>query len=172
MTHGLVTSLERTFGVKRTWQPREMQMVTEYLTREYPRTFWATRVRLGSPHPELLMPVLSEEERRMIGVWRRWADAVIVQKDKVIILEAAIRPDPGDVSKLELYSRLLPVTPEYRQYKDRPIEMILLYAIEDPATILLARERGIRCIEYKPDWLSSYVALLTKRESRGVLHVG
>lgn len=145
-------------------------MVTEYLTKTYPRTFWATRVRLGSPHPELLTPGISEEERRMIGVWRRWADAVIVQKDKVIIMEAAIRPDPGDVSKLELYRRLLPVTDEYRQYKDRPVECVLLYAIEDPATILMAREQGIKCIEYKPDWLSSYMALLTARETRGVLH--
>jgi hypothetical protein len=146
-----------------------MQMVTEYLTKAYPRDFWATRVRLGTPHPELLTPGLTEAEQRAVGAWRRWADAVIVQKDRVTILEAAIRPDPGDVSKLELYKRLLPVTPEYRAHREKPVELILLYAIEDPATILMARENGIRCIEYKPSWLSAYLSILQKRETRGHL---
>lgn len=39
---------------KRRWQPREMQMVSEFLTKHFADRRWKTRVRLGSP-PEALM---------------------------------------------------------------------------------------------------------------------
>jgi len=153
---------------KRGWQPREMQMLTEWLTKTQKGKRWLTRVRLGSPKPEIPRPEMSVEERAMIGSWRRWADALILEKDKVTIIEAAIRPDPGKISQLELYAKLFPHTPEYQAWRGVPIDLILLYAIEDPATNLLAREKGILAIEYKPAWLPAYLNLLMPRERRGV----
>jgi len=126
-----------------------------------------TRVRLGSPTPSAPIPEMSVEERAMIGVWRRWADALVLREDRVILIEAAIRPDPGKISQLELYELLIPHTPELEPWKGLPVEKILLYAIEDAATVHLARTHGIRAIEYKPDWLDSYMALLMPRERRG-----
>ena len=41
---------------KRAWQPREMQMITEWLTRNFPDRRWKTRVRLGSPPEALVTP--------------------------------------------------------------------------------------------------------------------
>ena len=41
---------------KRRWQPREMQMVTEFLTKFYADRRWKTRVRLGSPPEALITP--------------------------------------------------------------------------------------------------------------------
>jgi len=145
-----------------------MQMLTEWLTKTQKGKRWLTRVRLGSPKPEIPRPEMSEEERAMIGSWRRWADAIILEKDKVTIIEAAIRPDPGKISQLELYRKLFPHTPEYQAWSGVPIDLILLYAIEDPATNLLAREKGILAIEYKPTWLPAYLNLLMPRERRGV----
>jgi len=110
---------------------------------------------------------MTAEERAMIGAWRRWADAIILEEDKVTIVEAAIRPNPGKISQLELYKLLFPQTPELRAWRALKIEMLLLYAIEDPATIFLAREKGIRCIEYKPLWLPEYLRILMPRERRG-----
>lgn len=142
-------------------------MVTEYLSRRYPRTRCLTRVRLGSPKGEALLPGYTPEERRAVSVWRRWADALVLLEDRVILIEAAIRPEPGDISKLELYRLLLPHTPELEAHKHKRIEMVLLYAIEDPATIYLARTHDIRCIHYEPLWLPSYLRLLYPRERRG-----
>jgi len=152
---------------KRHWQPREMQMITEWLAKTQRGKRWQTRVRLGSPRPEVPRPDMSPEERAMIGSWRRWADAIILENDKVTIVEAAIRPEPGDISKLQLYARLFPHTPELEAWHGLPIHMVLLYAIEDPATILMAREAKIACIEYKPTWLPSYMEILLPRERRG-----
>jgi len=152
----------------RSWQPREMQMLTEWLTKTQAGKRWLTRVRLGSPKPEVPRPDMSVEERAMIGSWRRWADAVILEDDRVTIVEAAIRPDPGKIAQLELYRMLFPHTPELTPWRSLPIDLVLLYAIEDPATTMLAREKGIKAIEYKPTWLPSYLEILMPRERRGV----
>jgi len=151
----------------RAWQPREMQMLSEWLTKTYPNGRFQTRVRLGSPKSEIPRADMTPEERAMIGSWRRWADAVILENDKVTIVEAAIRPDPGKISQLELYAMLLPQTPELRAWWGLKIELLLLYAIEDPATVYLAREKGIRCVQYQPLWLPSYLDILMPRERRG-----
>ena len=152
---------------KRRWQPREMQMLSEWLAKTQQGKRWMTRVRLGSPRSEYPRPDMSIEEQAMIGVWRRWADAIILTDTEVEIVEAAIRPQPGKISQLELYAMLFPMTPELEPWHGLPLHLILLYAIEDPATVALARQKGIRCIQYKPLWLDAYLQLLLPRERRG-----
>lgn len=151
---------------KRSWQPREMQMVVEWLMQFYPGDAWKTRVRLGAPKSSTPRADMTPEERAMVGVWRRWADALIFLPDRLILVEAAIRSQPGKISQLELYRLLLPKTPELAEHMHKPIELVLLYAIEDPAVVLLARSKGIRCILFKPMWLDDYLALLQPRERR------
>ena len=152
---------------KRHWQPREQQMLSEWLVKTQKGKRWLTRVRLGSPRAEIPRPEMSPEERSMIGVWRRWADAVILEQDSATIIEAAIRPDPGKISQLELYAMLFPHTPELKAWAAVPLHLVLLYAIEDPATVLLARQKGIACIQYQPTWLPAYMEALMPRERRG-----
>lgn len=141
-------------------------MLVEWLTRTYPGDAWMTRVRLGSPRSSVPRADMTVEERAMVGVWRRWADAVVLLPEELLLVEAAIRPNPGKIGQLELYQMLVPHTPELSQYRDRPVAMVLLYAIEDPAVNLLARRKGIRCIQYKPEWLPDYLELLMPRERR------
>lgn len=153
---------------KRHWQPREMQMLAEWVAKTQAGSRVLQRVRLGSPTPSVSRPEMSPEEQAMVGAWRRWADAVILTDKDVTIVEAAIRPDPGKISQLELYAMLFPHTPELEAWHGLPLHLVLLYAIEDPATILLARNKGILCIEYKPLWLPAYMEALMPRERRGV----
>ena len=153
-------------AVKRKWEEREMRMLSEYLARFEPLGHWLTRVRLGEIAPAIKGVDLSPEEIAMFGVTRRWADAVGIYPDKVVIVEAAIRTHPGKISQLELYARLFKVTYEFREYWHLPLELWLLYAIEDPVLISMARDKGIRCTEYKPAWLPDYLALLMPRERR------
>lgn len=143
-------------------------MLAEWVTKTQSGKRVLQRVRLGSPRSEVPRPDMSAEERAMVGVWRRWADAVILTDQDVTIVEAAIRPDPGKISQLELYALLFPHTPEMVAWHGLPLHLTLLYAIEDPATVMLARQKGIACVEYKPDWLPAYMEVLMPRERRGV----
>jgi len=156
-------------GEKRQWQAREMRMVSEFMAKHYNEYPTKTRVRVGSIHPELKPDQLTAAERRAVGMWRRWADAVVFMPDKLVLIEAAIRPNPGKISQLELYEYLLPKTPELAEHKDKPIEKVLLFAIEDPALANLARNRGIKVVYFHPDWIDSYLETLYPRERRASL---
>lgn len=146
-----------------------MRLVSEFLAKNYGKYPTRTRVRVGSVHPELKPGELSAAEQKMVGVFRRWADAVVFMPDRLVLIEAAIRPSPGDISQLELYEHLLPLTPELAEHKDKPIEKLLLYALEDPVIVKMARERGIRVTYFHPPWIDEYLKVLYPRERRAPL---
>jgi hypothetical protein len=159
--------------VSEKWQPREMRLVSEYIAKYYPNSISLTRVRLGPTHPALLSLDLAEEEKRMVTVWRRWADAVIITRTRFILLEAAILPDPGDVSKLLLYEYLVRHTPELQQYLDRDLSKVLLVAIEDQVLTKIARAAGIEVVQFCPAWVREYIQSLAQRKQRAPLtHLG
>jgi hypothetical protein len=150
-----------------------MRLVSEYIAKYYPNSTSLTRVRLGPTHPVLLSEEMSEEERRMVTVWRRWADAIIITRTRLILLEASILPDPGDVSKLLLYEYLVRRTPELQLYLDRDIQKVLLIAIEDPVLTTIARAAGIEVVLFCPSWVKEYIQTLAQRKQRAPLtHLG
>ncbi len=99
-----------------------------------------------------------------MGVFRRWADAVVILPDRIVLIEAKILPKPGVGEQLDLYERLIPETPELRQHAHKPIEKVLVCAIEDRLVTQLLRERGIRVVVYKPAWIDEYLDLVEARE--------
>ena len=146
----------------------EMRMVAEYVQRTYPQGLVFMRLRLGVMEPDVGPRTLSPEEMAMLGVFRRWADAVVVTQDELIVVEASIRSDSGDPSKLVLYGRLVPSTPELKAFLNRRLVLELVVAVEDPAVTALAREMGIRVRVYPPPWLPEYLAQLHRRERRPI----
>jgi len=144
-------------------------MVSEFLAKHYSDYPTRTRVRVGSIHPDLKPEELTDAEKRMVGVFRRWADAIVFMPGRLLLIEAAIRPSPGDISQLELYERLLPMTPELAEHKGKLIEKMLVWAIEDPPIAVMARERGIRVVYFHPKWIDDYLKILYPRERRASL---
>jgi len=154
---------------KREWQPRELRLVSEYMRLRYPGYIHMQRVRVGELHPLLRPEELTEQERRMIGVFRRWVDGLVIMKRKMILIEGAILPDLGDVSKIEAYARLLPYTPELKPYIKLPIEKQLVFAIVDPFISTMFRERRIKPVQYRPKWIVDYIKTLFLRKQRAPL---
>jgi hypothetical protein len=154
---------------KRSWQPRELAMVSDFLRDKGLLMNAQIRVRLGVPHPELLFHGITAEELRMLRVWQRWADAVVALPDKLILIEAKIRPRMGPLEALQVYSRLLQEDPSYTPEQKRNIEKWFVYAVEDPVLNGLAREMGIVPIRYEWRGLEGYLKLLAARERRAPL---
>lgn len=151
---------------KRQWQPREMRLVSEWIAETYPDYPSQTRVRLGPIRTELQGVELTDAELRGLGVWRRWADAIVFMPDRLVLIEAKIRPGPGDISQVELYEDLIPKTPELKEHKGKRIEKLLLYAIDDKAIAAMAKRRGIRVVLFHPSWVDEYLLTLYPRERR------
>ena len=150
------------------WSPREERLISEFCAKEFPDAPVRLRVRLG-PYLSALDPSqLSDRELRMVGSWRRWADAVVVQPDRLTVIEAAIRPAVGKISQLEYYLRLVGSTPELLEFAGRPVHGLLLFAIQDPLLEQLAREKGFQVRYYRPPWVDEYLTQIYSREGRPV----
>ena len=93
------------------------------------------RVRLG------VIP--TKQMAREYLVLLRWADAVIVSKGVVYIVEAKLRPEPGAIGQLEYYKQIFPSTLEFSQYENYPVKMILLSSIPDLGIAELCSKKGI-----------------------------
>jgi len=158
--------------MNRSWQPVEARLLSEYLAVTFPDDRTMQRVRVGSLHPSLDLPGLTPEERRLAGVWRRWVDAIVDTGRDVILIEAAVNPDPGDISQLDLYMRLFPSTPELQEFRGRPLRGLLVYAIDDPTLRAMAAERGFTVAIYRPRWVDAYILTLAARRRRSPLTSG
>lgn len=145
---------------KRNWAPREYRLVAEFVSEFYPEYESRTHVHLGSTPPRLKGRFAKPEDERLVGVFRRWADAIVMMPDRLILIEGKILPQPGVISQLNLYARLLPKTPELQEHKDKPIERVLVCAIPDPLLNAMCREEGIRVVIYRPKWVLTYLKIV------------
>lgn len=145
---------------KRLWQPRELRLCSEFLARFYPEYETQTHVHLGPSFRRVGGRFMTDVESRVVGVFRRWADALVFQPDRVILIEAKILPQPGCISQLKLYAELIPKTPELAEHKDKWVESLLVMAIEDSLITELARREGIRCIVFRPAWIDDYMKIV------------
>ena len=154
---------------RRQWSPVESKLVAEFAALRYPGRRTIQRVRVGRTPAELDLDGLDAAEIRMLGVWRRWVDLLIVDPPYLRVVEAAMIPDPGDVSQLELYLYLLPTTPELEEFVDLKPVGLLVYAVDDPTIRRLARDRGYTVEIYRPVWLAQYLERVFPRERRAPL---
>lgn len=144
----------------------EMRMRDEFLAKFHQGEPYKTQVRLGEVPGGYYLEKTEYRRMKMLGLWRRYADALVIKTDHVIIYEFALLPDPGDITKLELYEELFKKTFEYEQYKNFPIKLRLISALEDPVVKMLAIRRGIEVILYEPAWLDDYLTTLELRKRR------
>ena len=113
----------------------ESKMLNAWLWDKHREDLQWRRVRLG--------PIPTKEMARVYMTLLRWADAVVIKDGVVNIIEAKIRPAPGVISQLELYKKLFPNTLEFTEYKDWPIQMIILSSMPDLAIAEMASEKDI-----------------------------
>jgi len=126
----------------------ERQYVAAYVATFYPGERAMFDFRLGAVETELPVEELAEEELRIIGATRRFADAIVVRSTEVIVIEGAIRPDLGKVSILSGYMRLVPVTPELAPFRDLSVRAELVGCIYDPVLDQVCREWGIKLVTW------------------------
>lgn len=151
---------------KRSYTPWEIMMISEWVAKSFPAARWQTNVRLGKPQPRNADGQYSADELTLLGCWRRRVDAIVVLEDRVLLVEAILRADPGKVSILKLYEKLVPQTPELAEFGHLPIQKVLLYAIEDPVLNVVARDEGILPIQFVPSFFDQWFSKLRGRDKR------
>lgn len=145
---------------------RESRLLAEFLATRYKGQRVSLQPRVGAIQPADGNEGLPEGEIRMLSSKRRYPDAIVLLPDRVVIIEAALRADVGKLALLDLYARLFPVTPDFLQYRNYPVEKLLVSATPDAALEALARSYGIRVEVYQPEWVSTWLASLRPRDRR------
>ncbi len=145
-------------SLNRTGPIRENRLVSEWMNKAHPYALQWRRVRVG--------PAGEGAEGRMYGIIRRWADIVFKDGDGVHLVEAKMRPDPGAISQLQVYAKLFPQTPEFRDYWGEPLFLHFLTTSKDPVVLELAQEFGIAYEIYAPAWAKKYLDDLIIKKRR------
>lgn len=144
-------------------------MVGEWVSKTFPHARYQTQVRLGRIQPRNAGGQFTAEEKRMLGLWRRRIDCIVFLPDRLLLVEAVLRAQPGKITVLKLYERLVKQTPELSEFYHLPVQKILLYAIEDPVLLGIARDEGILPIRFVPRWYDEWLETLRPRERRASL---
>jgi len=150
----------------RTYTPWEIMMIGEWVAETFPDVEWGTNVRLGPMTPRNGHGRFTQDELRLLGVWRRRVDALVYLPDRLLLVESVMRSDPGKLSQLELYEILIPQTPELQPYLHLRIQKVLLYVIEDPALLILCKRKDILPIQFVPSFFNEWFAHLRPRDRR------
>lgn len=143
----------------------ETRLVSEYLAAQYPSARTKERVRLGPVVALTPDSNLSEADLKMVGVFRRFADAVAITPNELVLIEGKMRSNPSAVAQLLLYQELVPLTFELYDYLSLPLVLEMVVAVDDPAVRRMAERAGIRVQVYRPDWLPQWVAAVSHREA-------
>jgi len=148
----------------------EAQYVADYVATRYPSIPCRLHARLGTPPEPLSAEELEPEERNMLRVKMRWADAIVFLPDRTVVIEGKLRASEllKALGELELYIHLLPLTPDYRSLIAPRLEGQILTPISDPTVEALCRRKGFSMVVWSPPWLNEYLAQIPKRERRAI----
>jgi len=125
-------------------------------------TYWGdqvfTNIRVGPLEPHVPRDGLSDAQKRLMGSFRRYADAVVVLPGELVVVETTMLKAVMKIGPLLEYLKLVPETPELAQFLSRPVRGELVSPIPDPRTADLCRESGLRFVVFEVDWLDFFIA--------------
>jgi hypothetical protein len=95
---------------------------------------------------------------RMLGVRRRWVDAIVLFSDRTELIEAKMVPDVPVIAQLQLYTKLFYKTEEFRSRWSLPLVGRVVSAVTDPVLSQMIQEAGFSEEVYHPPWVDDYLA--------------
>jgi len=152
---------------RREW---EAEYVAEYVSAAFPGEKAVYHCRLGTWPTPLTEVALTPEEQAMLRVRMRWADAVVILPDKLVVVEGKLRASEflKGLGELQLYVHLVPHTEEFLAWKGTPVVGRLLTPIEDPVVNAIARQQGIETAVYKPKFWNEFLTAIQPRQARAI----
>uniref|UniRef100_A0A6M3X4U9 Uncharacterized protein n=1 Tax=viral metagenome TaxID=1070528 RepID=A0A6M3X4U9_9ZZZZ len=145
---------------RKEYRQRERRYVPEYVNEKYPERVAVFYNMAVGPAPKELYKANPEIPLAHFRRWRFWIDAVVILKDRMVLLEGKLRKPAEGLGQLLLYRALLPQTPELEPYKWLSIEMVLVTPRPDPRVIGVANSLGINIVIWSKPWVQDYLRSL------------
>ncbi len=138
-------------------QQRERRLVSEWILARHPNSRSWTQVDVGPIEDIRARPDLNSMQHRALSRFRRTVDAVVELEHTILVVEASIPPDPGHISQLKLYLRLIGRTDRAEWSPGKPFQGVYVMATEDVTVTALAREEGFLVDIFSPQWAIEYL---------------
>ena len=158
--------MPKPFRPKKKWAPREHRLVAEYVATHYPNARVFFRPRIGSPPPELAARLGPELAHRMLKSWYKYPDAIVITKDKLIIVEGKIHRPETAIGQLLEYAELVRKSPEFAQFSDKELELQLVTPWKRDSLKVVCDKFGVKYVVFAPDWIKDYLELYAHYWSR------
>jgi hypothetical protein len=139
------------------YKQRERRYVPEFVNMAYPVRVAVWYNMAVGPAPEALYKLHPEVPLDNFRRWRFWVDAVVLLRDRLVLIEGKIRTPAEGLGQLLLYKALLVETPEMAPYRHHTVELVLVTPRPDPRVIGVAGNLGIKVEVYTPEWVREYL---------------
>jgi hypothetical protein len=133
----------------------EPRWVSEYVSNFYPDDEVRLRCPVGALLPGVAEALGGPKAQKVSRPWRPEVDALVIRKDKLILIEGKIFKVMDGLSKLPVYKSLIPETPELQEHKDKPVDMQLLVVRPLSWVVSAAEKVGVKVVEWAPPWIVS-----------------
>jgi hypothetical protein len=150
----------------RRYTPAETRLLAEWIAERRPNVEVRTHVFVGPIGADYGKMEYDPTTYAMLGVRRRWADAIVLYPDRTEIVEAKIVPDVTVIAQLSLYMQIFPATDEYRDRRALPVTGRIVSAVSDPALVRLIQQAGLTAEVYHPAWTDDYLATMNARHAQ------
>lgn len=131
----------------------EPRWVAEYIVANYPKDEARYRVPLGEIPKSIIDQFGESKAAKAFRPWRPEVDAVVIQTNKLILIEGKIFKAMDGLAKLPVYAGLVPSTPELQAHVAKPREMQLLVVRALPWVLNAATNNNVKIIEWAPTWV-------------------
>lgn len=122
------------------------QIFFKWLKDTFPDGKYFLNPRLGRVLWEFTPITLFGKPRGKLINCEAQTKAIVIQNNKVYIIEYLTKPDSWKIEKLAEYERLFRETPRFKEYWNYPIQKILFAFIEHPRIEVKAITNGIKVI--------------------------
>jgi len=154
---------------KRKYRIVHESYLAEWLGITFPPGTWRTNVRLGKVKSPEERKLGIEEQRLLLGAFGASADAIVLLPEKVVIVEAMVRHEPGAGEDLLKYEMLFKETLEFHDFWDKPIEKIIVTPLDVSAYERVYKAMGVKVVNYRPVWILEYLGTYPARFRGGKL---
>jgi len=137
-------------------EEHEARYVSEYILEKFPERTYKLRAPLGGPPPEWVQEMGEEKALRTYRPYRPEVDAIVIEEDRLILIEGKILKVMDGISKLPVYRFLVPVTPELAEYHELEIEARLVTPHPPFWAEQYAKHADIIVDIWEPEWIQEY----------------
>lgn len=127
----------------------EKAVLNYYLEKNYSNWLTWRNARLGPVPPPSFLGAVPEEAAKYTVQFRYFADAIVSDGKKIIIIECKVRRPIVGIGELLTYRDQFPLTPAFSMYKDLPVEMELVTTAENEQARQAAEAQDIRFVVFE-----------------------